>query len=223
LLKYRDQQLAHLGSIESNSGPRPGYPTENVGSSTIYGAEVEVDYLVTDTTKLSLHANYVHAKYDSFIYQAPDLSVLLGLPAGAVPATTACPTTLTGTTYTIDCSGFKAYQVPALTFSGGIQQTFELINGGSFVAEIRSRYESSRFLSETFLPESRAGSNTLTNANLTYNAPDKRWSVTAYVNNIEKKDVLSNTILSDTAPFFGGLSGTLRPPRTYGLRGRFNF
>jgi len=37
LLKYKNQQLAHLGSIDTIAGPRPGFPTENVGRSTIYG------------------------------------------------------------------------------------------------------------------------------------------------------------------------------------------
>ena len=223
LLKYRNQQLAHLGSIDTDVGPRPGFPTENVGRSTIYGAEVEAQYLLTETTRFSLQANYVHARYDSFVYQSPDLSVLIGAPAGAIPASTTCPTTLSGGSYTIDCSHYKMYQVPTWTLSGSIQKTFELENGGSVVAEIRSRYESGRWLSESFLPETYSGGNTLTSVNLTYNAPNNRWSVTGYVNNIENKDVVSNAILADTHPFFPAVAGTLRPPRTYGVRAQVNF
>ncbi len=223
LMKYRNQQLAHLGSIDTNVGPRPGFPTENVGRSTIYGAEVEAQYLPTRTLKLSLQANYVHARYDSFVFQSPDLSVLVGLPAGAVPAATACPATLSGGSYTIDCSGYQMYQAPTWTVSGGIEKTFDLENGGSVVAEIRSRFESSRWLSESFLPATFAPSNTLTNANLTYNAPHGQWSASVYINNIENKDVVSNAILADTYPFFPGIAGTLRPPRTYGVRAQFNF
>lgn len=224
LLKYRDQQLSHLGLVQTTNGlPTAGFPTENVGRSTIYGLELEAQYLITQTTKLSLVGNYVHAKYDEFIYTTPDTSPLSGLPAGTIPATTGCSSTLASPVWVVDCSGRAAYQVPKLTLTGGIQQTFNLANGGSFAAEIRSRYESGKWLSETFYPGTRSGSNTLTDASLTYNSPNDSWSLTGYVNNIENDDVVAIAQPVGTFPTFPAILGTLRPPRTYGVRAQVNF
>lgn len=73
------------------------------------------------------------------------------------------------------------------------------------------------------LPVTYAGSNSRTDATLTYNAPDHRWSVSAYVSNIENKDVPANVFLHDAYPILPVIAATLRPPRTYGIRGQVSF
>lgn len=223
LLKYRDQQLAHLGFVEGDTGPVTGYPTENVGSSTIYGFEVSAEYLAAETLQLGLDVNYTHAEYDDYSYQTPDLSPLLNLPAGAVPPNTGCGYTLSNATYRVDCGGRQMFQVPTWTVGGNISKTFRLANDGSIGVEVRSRYESGRWLNDSFLPDTRVGGNTRTDANLTYSAPDDRWSVTAYVNNIENDDVPANAFLNSAYPFVPFIAATLRPPRTYGVRAQFKF
>ncbi|WP_052730256.1 TonB-dependent receptor [Sphingomonas sp. SRS2] len=223
LLKYRDQQLAHLALVDSLTGPISGFPTENVGRSTIYGLEAEAQYLVTRSLLVGAQLNYVHSRYDSYSYLSPDISPLLGLPPGAIPANTGCRSTLAGGQYTIDCSGRRMFQSPTWTANGFIRQTVDLAEGASIVAEVRTRFEGSRWVSESYLAETRSGSNTRTDVSLTYNAPDKRWSATAYVNNLENKNVSGNVFLHAVYPAIPVISTTLRPPRTYGIQARYNF
>lgn len=223
LMKYIDQQLATLGYVEGNNGPVTGYPTLNVGRSTIAGFEAETQYLPTETLLLGLQLNFVHSRYDRFAYTQPDLSPLLGLRAGAVPPASGCANTVAAGLYTIDCSGRQLFQSPEWTVSANIQKTFELGNGGSIVPEIRSTYESAREMSSAFLPITRVGGDARTDATLSYNAPRGVWNVALYVNNVANKNVASNVFLNDVYPIFSPVLATLRPPRTYGVRGQVNF
>jgi iron complex outermembrane receptor protein len=223
LMKYNDQQLAHLGYVEGNAGPVAGFPTLNVGRSTISGFEAEAQYLPIDTLLLGLQLNYVNSRYDRFVYTTPDLSPLLGLHAGAVPPASGCAFSLAAGSYTVDCSGRQMYQSPKWTVAANIQKTFELGNGGSIVPEIRSRYESTRWMSDSFLPVTQVGGDTRTDATLTYNAPRSVWNVVIYVNNLANKNVVGNVFANDVYPIFSPVPATLRPPRTFGVRGQVNF
>jgi iron complex outermembrane recepter protein len=223
LMKYTDQQLAHLGYVEGDAGPVAGFPTLNVGRSTISGFEAEVQYLPIDTLLLGLQLNFVHSRYDRFVYTTPDLSPLLGLHAGAVAPASGCAYSLAAGSYTVDCSGRQMYQSPEWTLAANIQKTFELGNGASIVPEIRSYYESARWMSDSFLPVTQVGGDARTDATLTYNAPRSVWNVTLYVNNLADKNAVANVFPNDVYPIFSAVPATLRPPRTFGVRGQVNF
>ncbi|MBB6123094.1 TonB-dependent receptor [Sphingobium subterraneum] len=226
-LKYRNQQLAHLAFVQGLDPTRPvtGFPTENVGSSTIYGFEASVEFKPVRKLLLGVDVNYTHSRYDEFKYTVPDISLLpaLGLPSGTLLPSTGCAFSLSGATYTINCSGRQMFQSPEWVISGRASYTIDLGSGGSLVPAVQSRYESARWLSDSFLPETHVGSNTRTDASLTYNAPGDHWSIAAYVNNIENDDVPSNVFLNSSHPIIPFVSATLRPPRTYGIRARVNF
>ncbi|NML06326.1 hypothetical protein [Sphingomonas sp. G-3-2-10] len=51
-------------------------------------------------------------------------------------------------------------------------------------------------------------------------APDNRWSLTGFINNIEDVEVLSSGI---SRPVVQTVYVSLRPPRTYGVRASFKF
>ena len=223
LMKYTNQQLAHLGYVEGDDGPVAGFPTVNVGRSTISGLEVETQYLPIDTLLLGLQLNYVHSRYDRFVYTTPDLSPLLGLRAGTIPPASGCASSLAAGSYTVDCSGRQMYQSPEWTVAANIQKTFGLSNGGSIVPEIRSRYESARWMSDSFLPVTRVVGDTRTDATVTYDAPRSAWNVALYVNNLANKNVVANVFANDVYPIFSPVLATLRPPRTFGIRGQVNF
>jgi iron complex outermembrane recepter protein len=107
--------------------------------------------------------------------------------------------------------------------SANIQKTFDLSNGGSIVPEIRSRYESARWMSDSFLPVTLVGGDARTDATLTFNAPRSVWNVALYVNNLANKNVVANVFPNDVYPIFSPVLATLRPPRTFGVRGQVNF
>jgi iron complex outermembrane receptor protein len=223
LLKYRDQQFTHLAFVTGLTGPVLGAPTENVGRSTIKGIETELQWLPTSTSLLSADVQYINSKYDQFGYQAPDISGLLHQAPGAIPPASGCPATLVGGSYQVNCSGYQLIQTPTWTVGATARQTLNLSGGGNLVAEVRLRYESSRWASDTFLPVSRVGGNGTTSASMTYNPASRHWNLGAYVENITNKEVPGSIYAHDTYPIFPLNTATLRPPRTFGVRGRYEF
>lgn len=221
--RYSDQQFSHLGFLNGNTGVLLGYPVENAGRSRIYGAELEMQYLPRHNTLIGLQVQYLNAKYQSFSYVAPDLSVPLGLAPGTVPAASACGTSLATASYIVDCSGKPLLQSPKWVVSGGVSQTVDLANGGRIVLDVRSRFETSRQTSETFLAATEAGSNTRTDLTATYHDPSDKFTLAAYVNNLENKDVVGSAFVSPLYPLFNYATATLRPPRIYGVRAGVKF
>ena len=57
-----------------------------------------------------------------------------------------------------------------------------------------------------------------TNATLTYNTPDRRFSVTGFVNNIENNATPEAVGTGLNFPGIPLLPVTLKPPRTFGVR-----
>jgi len=53
---------------------------------------------------------------------------------------------------------------------------------------------------------------------LTYRFEDRRLSISAFVNNIEDKAVLSNATPNPSYAANGVVAATLRAPRTFGVR-----
>lgn len=220
---YRDQQLAHIGYVTADSGdPTIAFPTENVGKSTIAGVDAAVRMLVAENTLLKFGVNYMKSEYDEFTWSAPDISVFFG-PPGIIPPATGCDYTLAAGEYTIDCSGRQLLHTPTWTVTAGFSHTFDLSGGGSIVAGVDSRHQSAAWLGDTFLPEARGDSSTRTDAYVSFETRDGKFSLAAYVNNIEDDDVFDNVFVGPTYPIFPFISGALRAPRVYGLRARMNF
>ncbi|WP_010545071.1 TonB-dependent receptor [Sphingomonas elodea] len=204
LWKYRNQQVNHTG-IDRNGNQ--GQFTENVGRSTNKGVEVDAQFLATQTTLLSVNVQYLDAKYDDFLYREP---------IGATPPITGCPyrPSATAGLYDIDCSGRTAFQSPKWTMNLGGQQTVPL---GDYKAVLSAdtQYRSSRVVGFEYMPNQLVGSTWVSNAQLAFGAADDRWSIAAFVRNIE------NERYQASAQIYGAGSAALAvysPPRTYGVR-----
>ncbi|WP_245824470.1 TonB-dependent receptor [Sphingomonas azotifigens] len=204
LWKYRNQQVNHTG-IDKNGNQ--GQFTENVGKSTNKGVEVEAQLLATPTTLLSANVQYLDAKYDSFVYREP---------IGATPPVTGCPyrPSATAGTYDIDCSGRAAYLSPKWTMNLGAQQTVPL---GAYKAVLSAdtQYRSSRVVGFEYMPNQLVGSTWVSNAQIAFGSADDRWSIAAYVRNIEDDRYQAS------AQIYSAGSAALAvysPPRTYGVR-----
>jgi iron complex outermembrane receptor protein len=209
--KYKDQQISHLGFDSAGTAI---FPTENVGAATMKGAELELQFLPWDNTLLSADFQYLDAEYDDFIYSKPNLN-------GGIDNGTACPNAgPPALVYTIDCTGFTPPYSPKWTINLGIQQTFPLGNGGNVVAVARMHYQGETLTGLEFLEEEIQDSYATLDASLTYGAPDDRYFVTAYVNNAFDETVIGNSF---PTPFSFFVTGSLRPPRTYGLRAGYHF
>lgn len=214
---YKDQQVTFVGGVRTGNGVfAQGSLTTNAGKSRIYGAEAEARFAPTRDDLFNINVQYLNGKYNSL--QTANFS-----PTGA-PVTTGC--TVTGTRlanpgingarfYDIDCSGKPTVNSPKWAVNVGYQHSFRLSGELALTAGVRSNIETSRFLNSNYRPEEKQGSFMMSDAFLTLAGPQDKWTVTAFVNNIEDREVLAR---AGSRPILDFPVGTLRPPRTYGIR-----
>ena len=209
--RYRDQQISHLGL---DSAGIAIFPTENVGKATFKGAEVEIQYLLTENTTLSADVQYLDGTYNDFVYTTPNLNGGIGngtgCPNGAAPAAV----------YTVDCSGFRPPNAPKWTVNLGAQQVVPLGNGGDIVLDARTHFQTDTLTGLEFVPVEVQDDYWLADGAITYYAPERRYFVGAFVNNAFNEGVVSSTFPTPFSLFY---SATLRPPRTYGIRAGLEF
>jgi iron complex outermembrane receptor protein len=199
-LKYRDQQLGYVKLIP----PAVVLVTENIGQVETKGVEVEAELLVTPTTRLGLQGQWLDADIKELVYDT----------IAPPPPSSQCR--ITGTK--VDCSGRRALRSPEWVFAGSIEQRIPLTSGDQIIASLFSRYESARELDIAYIPETRARRSTRTDAVLTYELRDQKLSISAFVNNIEDKAVISNATPNPSYSANGVVATTLRAPRTFGVR-----
>jgi iron complex outermembrane receptor protein len=209
-LDYKKQQIAFVKLI----GVSSTLVTENAGKSSAYGFEIAGDYLVTPNTRIGLQAQYLQAKYDEFSY----------LTIAPPPASSTCVVTpAAGGQFNVNCAGNTPTRSPKWTLVGSVEQTIPLSNGGQFLAEARARYETRFEADVSYIPETETTDTTRVDLGLSYVAPDDRFTVKAYVDNVTDEVTISNATMSNSYGANGVVGINLQPPRTYGLRASFNF
>jgi iron complex outermembrane recepter protein len=218
--KYHDQQVS---SSSRDSVGSTIFATRNVGQSTNKGIEIETRALLTDTTEISADLQYLDAKYTSFVYLTPNQSPQIPGLVTSIPPVANCPFTLGNPTtlWVQDCSGRRPPEAPKWVASLGVQQTIPLDQSFSVVINARTRYQSKTYTGLEYLAAQLQSSYWMSDASLTLDAM-RGYYVTAYVNNIENKDVIGNSFPN---PFSAGalVGGSVRPPRTYGVRAGVHF
>lgn len=218
---YQDQQITFVGGVRTAGGIfAQGSTTVNAGKSRIYGAEFEARFAPSRNDLFSLNVQYLNGKYNSLV--TANFS-----PTGA-PVTTGCTTLgsrlanpgVNGARFfDIDCSGRPTVNSPTWALNMGYERTFELTDSMNLIFGARGNIESSRFMNSNFRPEERQGSFAMADAYATLEGTGG-WSMTAFINNITDEEVLAR---AGTRPILDFPVGTLRPPRTYGVRLGYNF
>ena len=219
---YRDQQINYVGAVQLTPGVfSSGGTTANAGNARLYGADFETRFQPTPNDLLSGQVQYLHSKYRSLSYTQ--------FSTNGAPPRTACALTpnssiavpAPGRLFTVDCGGRPAINAPKWSLNLGYQHTFELGGDYQLLAEAHSRIESSRYLSIEYLPDERQGKYSTTDVIVTLRAPEGRWSLSGFVNNIGDETVLGSS--AGLRPFINTVYAVLRPPRTYGARASVNF
>lgn len=217
---YRDQQVTFVGGVATANGIQSGGITVNAGKATMYGAEVEAVFAPTPLDQFTANIQYLRGKYDSLVFDAfSNTGAALRQGCDILSSRLANPGVNNARLYTTDCSGQQTINSPRWTANLGYQRTFAL-GAMRLIAAANTRIESSRELALNYLPETRQGSYMMSDASLTLEGPDRRWSLTGYINNIEDKTLLSNAGLK---PVIDVVYVALRPPRTYGARMSYKF
>jgi iron complex outermembrane recepter protein len=218
--KYKGQQVS---SVSRDSGGNVVFATRNIGASTNKGLEIEAIAKPGRNTQVSMNLQYLDARYDSFVYTTPNNSPQVPGLLTLAPPTANCPFNLgTPTTvYIQDCSGRRPVNAPEWVASFGVQQTVPL-GDWKLVLNASTRLQSDVITGLEYLPAQTQDGYTNSDASITLAQADDRYFVTAYVNNIENNDIIGNSFPN---PFGGAalLAGSLRPPRTYGIRAGVKF
>ena len=213
--KYKDQQIAQFGTDFSNP-PISVFYTSNIGRSTIQGVDVDMEYLLTPTTRIAGSVQYLKTRYDSYTLKAS--------PRGPAPNFNNC--LITGgvvvnpvnpaldVPYTIQCVGNPALFSPKWSFNINAEQTIHL-DSFKLVAAVGTRWRGDFFAATSYQPWVISRAAFQSDASLTVAPNSDQWFVTAFVNNIENKRRITQSNVNAT---LGTQSALATAPRTYGIR-----
>ena len=182
---YKDLQLS-TSVVDPVTGAVSSQ-TRNAAKASVTGVELEGKYALGSSGKINFSATYLDAHYDSYM-----------------------------PTPTANWSGRSLNTSPKATFGLGYTHKWNLDNGGTLSGHIGTNYTSSYVLSDVGnAVQFTQGAFHKSDANLSYSPAGYKWSVQAYIRNIENK-----TVLTYYAPAFAGFPATasMAPPRTAGLR-----
>ncbi|MCX7283745.1 MAG: TonB-dependent receptor [Novosphingobium sp.] len=219
---YIDQQVTFVGGVRTGTGLfANGGITVNAGKSRIYGAELELAFALTSHDRFNANVQYLNGKYNS-LKTANFSNTGAALPTGCIVTGSrlANPGVNAARFYDTDCSGKPTVQSPKWVANLGYEHTFELGNDLNVVAGARTNLSSSFYLNADFIERERQKSFMTSDAFLTLNGPDDRWSLTGFINNIENEVIYAR---AGNRPILNVGYATLRAPRTYGARVGFRF
>lgn len=204
---FKDQQFSYLGLDSSFNAT---YITGNVGASKIQGAEVDVQYMLPTNTTLSVNGQYLNSKFKSFTY-------------ATIAPRTGCPflPNAAGPGFVVNCTGLRPPNSPEWNITTQVQQNLRLANGRSIELRGLAHYQTATYVSFDFLPEEKQKAYWQFDASISYDISD-RFGVSAYMNNITNKTIISNALAAPytgiIAPGPGVTSAQILAPRTFGVR-----
>ncbi|WP_310533730.1 TonB-dependent receptor [Novosphingobium sp.] len=202
--KYNDQQLSFLGI---NSVGAVALLTRNIGRSEAKGVEVEALAQVTPTTLLRSNIQYVDSKYNSFTYVTPARPY-----TGCATTPSATPT---GAPFTVNCAGFPLFNAPKWTVNLGAQQSFAVGDKLELVFDADTQYRSSRYTNFTLTAQDLQGPTWTSNAQVSLIGDDGRWTISAFVRNIENNRYQTFATQTPGSNLYVSLNAQ---PRTFGAR-----
>lgn len=194
---YQDMQMTTLATINN----APGQLTTNAAAATIYGVELDTQFLLTSDLTLSTSYAYLNGEFEEYFNSDPRA---LGLGVQ-------------------NLSGNKIPYVAENTFNIGLDYDVSLGGAGDLNAAVAFNWQDEMYLREYNLATiDRVPSRTRTDITLVWNVADTNLRVTGYVTNLED-DVHKNNIY--ISPGFIGASATTSytRPRTVGLRIDYEF
>ncbi len=192
LYDYTNQQVSQtLPPGTPNAGSTA---VVNAGSSRLKGIEAQATWDIGESTKLDLSVNYLDAKFRNF--------------AVAVGANN------------VSLRGNQLIQSPKWVIQGGLEHRFEFANGGVLTPRVQAQYRSESYLTFFNRANDRQAPYENIDANITYSAPNDKWSIQAFVRNLTNSVVLT---AANTSFANGTLIYQFGAPRTYGVRLSANF
>jgi iron complex outermembrane receptor protein len=186
-MDYKDQQVSQFISGITSSGLQ----TVNAGRSAIYGLESSLLANFGDG-RLDVSANYLHARYKSFLTTA-------GFDS----------------TVNMDLSGRKVPLAPALSLGAQYEYDIPEVFGGMLTPRVRVKHESEKYFAPTNYANQRQAAYSSFDLGLDYKHGKGDWLLQFYVNNLTDKQIFTQ---ADESYLNGNYTYTYAPPRTYGAR-----
>jgi len=180
-----------------------GSRVDNAGSATIEGGEAELIFIPIEGLRLNAEVAITDARYDEY------LTTDNRFPGSPVTS----------------FAGNRLVQTPKHTVNLGAQYSFDT-SVGTFTPRADFFYSSELFFLSANHPLDRQKAYTKTNLSLTWEDIARRWSIEAFVHNLENKDVIANDGLNAatlTENVIGADQYIYYPPRTFGVRFGVNF
>jgi len=223
---YRNQQVSHLGPVQVATTPggpvyAPVFLTENAGAAKLYGIEAEVLFKPTSDDLFTADIQWLHARYKSFGYLAYSSSGATPAVGCAVTPTSRLAATAGAAISSVDCSGRPVVNAPDWTVNLAYEHKFALKSGASLTLGADTRVQSASYVSIDYLAGGRQGAYMASNARLQFEPAGGRYSLTAFVNNLENTTIFAASFQSPVKN--GVLYNQLRPPRTFGVRASMRF
>lgn len=219
---YSNQQITFVGGVLAGNGIfANGGVTVNAGKSRIYGADLDLQFAPTRNGLFTANVQYLNGKYNSLItanFSGPGNPIPTGCTV--IGNRLANPGINNARFFDTDCSGKPTVQSPKWIANLGYEHTFEVGGNLELVAGARTSLSSSYFLSITYEEEQKQKAFMTSDAFLTLQSADERWSITGFINNIEDEVIYAR---AGNRPILNFSVATLRPPRTYGARVGFRF
>lgn len=220
---YTGLQVSTIVSTEDGS------LTYNAGSATIWGAEAEAAFEITENDVLSFTVNYLNselnelfASYNVFCIGGPDCPQGPGAQditsVPLYPDNNLNATPNPGTDY----SGNRPAFSPEWILTARFEHVFDLGNSGAFTFSANTTFKSSYFTSFRNLSDERQGSFTQSDLQLEYETDNEMWKVAAFVRNLENERPLTQGYFLAAGPddIYNWQFGS---PRLYGVRVGFKY
>jgi iron complex outermembrane recepter protein len=195
--EYKNLQLSQIANVSG----APSTVTLNAGAAKVTGVEAEAAITPSEHDRIDLSYSYTDARYATYCpFDDPTSTLAIGANG--------CRTALSFEGRPLDRS-------PKHVASASYAHTFPVGDGG-VVARVGTRLSSSYVITNFGAGRQHINpSNTRTDLSLTYNAPEARFYVQGYVQNLE------NNVRLQRIDGFANASPT--DPRTYGIRAGFKF
>lgn len=210
-IDYQNHQ-ENVSRLDQNGAPVSSLV--NAGSAISKGVSLDTIYRPTKNDSFRFAVEYNKAYFTSFTYLAYRSAPSVG-----------CPFYNNNTTplasYTVVCDNYQMTRTPEWSGSFSYTHTFEFANGANLEISPDMTFASERWLEPSFVANSRAPSYQVYNLSATYNAPDGKYSLQAFVRNLTNEAVFNG---GQQRPFINGYVGkNIGAPKTYGMKLRVNF
>ncbi|WP_294321658.1 TonB-dependent receptor [uncultured Sphingomonas sp.] len=207
-MEYKDLQVSSI--VLNPLTNQVSAVTTNAATARLRGIELEASLRPTPADRISGYVSYLDARIKSFPTASDNLNSASGNYNAFAPAFGFRPLP---SNLSIDASGNRLANAPEWSGRFSYAHTFDLSSGGRVIPSVDFYAQSHTYSDVQNYAQSRRDAYTKTDLNLRFEDADDRYSITAFVNNVEDSRV-PNTLVT----VWSSTTANYDPPRTYGVR-----